>query len=81
MTVDFSNLYANDTDYCDSPDTKNRNVRDNLSPAEVSSLKFVDCFVINGFNMFPDGQIAQETFEYNLDSIKPFTENDYSKTI
>ena len=52
MTVDFSNLYANDTDYCDSPDTKNRNVRDNLSPAEVSSLKFVDCFVINGFNMF-----------------------------
>ena len=47
----------------------------------MASRKFVDCFVINGSNMFPDGQIAQETFEYTLNSIKSLIENDYSKTI
>ena len=81
MTVGFPNLYANDKDCCDSPGAQNRDVSDNLSPAEMASRTFVDYFVINGLTCFLDGQIAQETLGYTLNLIKTFIENDHSKTI
>ena len=44
QTVDFPIRYAKDNDCCDSPDARNHC----LSPADMASRKFVDCFGMRG---------------------------------
>ena len=52
LTVDFPTLYVTDIDCCNSPDAKNRNISDIFCSVDMTSQKFVGCFVMNGFNRF-----------------------------